>query len=51
MIEYGLLCSGVKHSFSPLIHKKLFGVDYDVFDVQPEKLGEFLSRCRIRPPS
>lgn len=44
MIEYGLLCSGVKHSFSPLIHKKLFGVDYDVFDVQPEKLGEFLSR-------
>ena len=26
------------------IQHKLFGVDYDVFDVQPEKLGEFLSR-------
>ncbi len=41
-MKYGLLCRGVKHSFSPLIHKALFGEEYGIFDIKPESLAGFL---------
>ncbi len=40
--RYGLLGEKLGHSFSPVIHKKLAGYDYRLFEVAPEALAEFL---------
>lgn len=42
MERYGLLGEHLGHSFSPQIHKAIGGYDYDLFEVAPENLGEFL---------
>ena len=44
MKKYGLLGEKLGHSFSPVIHKLLCGYDYSLFEVAPEKLGDFLRR-------
>lgn len=38
----GLLGEKLGHSFSPQIHKKLCGYEYELYEVSPEKLEEFL---------
>ncbi len=41
---YGLLGEKLGHSFSPQIHARLGDYEYKLFEVAPEKLGEFLTR-------
>lgn len=42
MKTYGLLGEKLGHSFSPLIHSRLGGYAYRLFEVQREELGNFL---------
>lgn len=41
---YGLLGEHLPHSFSPQIHNALGNNDYSLFEVQPEKLEQFMTR-------
>lgn len=41
--KYGLLGEKLGHSFSPQIHAMLFGYPYELLEVPPEKLEEFLN--------
>lgn len=41
--KYGLLGEKLGHSFSPQIHRQLFGYPYELKAVPPEKLEEFLN--------
>ena len=41
--KYGLLGEKLGHSFSPQIHRQLFGYPYELKEVPPEKLEEFLN--------
>lgn len=41
---YGLLGEHLPHSFSPQIHNALGNNDYSLFEVQPEKLENFMTR-------
>ena len=40
--RYGLLGEKLGHSYSPQIHQLLGGYPYDLIELKPEKLGEFL---------
>ncbi len=40
---YGLLGERLPHSFSPQIHNAMGNMDYTLFEVAPEALGEFMS--------
>lgn len=42
MKRYGLLGEKLGHSYSPAIHAELADYDYRLYEVAPEKLGEFL---------
>lgn len=42
-LEYGLLGEKLGHSFSPAIHKKLAGYDYQLVEKKPEELADFLT--------
>ena len=42
-LEYGLLGEKLGHSFSPAIHRKLAGYDYQLVEKKPEELADFLT--------
>ena len=42
--RYGLLGEKLGHSYSPQIHALLGGYPYDLLELKPEKLGDFLER-------
>lgn len=42
MKRCGLLGEKLGHSYSPAIHAELADYDYRLYEVAPEKLGEFL---------
>lgn len=42
MERYGLLGEHLSHSFSPQIHKAIGGYDYSLFEVESERLEDFL---------
>ena len=44
---YGLLGRKLGHSYSPLIHKELGNPDYELIELEPEELGEFLKKDDI----
>ncbi len=41
-MEYGLIGEHLPHSFSPEIHKKIGDYKYEIRELKPEELGEFL---------
>lgn len=47
-MEYGLLGERLGHSFSPRIHKALWGADYGLIEKSPEELGPFLQSGGFR---
>ena len=44
MSRYGLIGHRLGHSYSPLIHRKLFCPDYSLIELEPENLAEFFSK-------
>lgn len=42
MKKYGLLGEKLSHSFSPQIHKYFYDTPYELFEVEPEKVEEFI---------
>ncbi len=44
MKKYGLLGRRLLHSLSPEIHRELGNFSYELFQVEPEKLEEFISK-------
>ena len=42
-LRCGLLGRTLGHSYSPAIHKELAGYSYQLFEVEPEQLGSFLT--------
>lgn len=44
---YGLLGEKLGHSFSPQIHSMLGGYEYRLFEIPPEKLGEFMTKRKF----
>lgn len=40
--QYGLVGRHLSHSFSPEIHNKLSGIDYGLFQIEPENLENFI---------
>ena len=42
-LRCGLLGRTLGHSYSPAIHKQLAGYSYELFAVEPEDLGAFLT--------
>ena len=43
MGQYGLLGEKLTHSYSPLIHRELGSYKYDLFEVQPTQLANFIA--------
>ena len=41
--RYGLIGRTLGHSYSPLIHKLLSGLDYDLVELEPEDVAPFLA--------
>ena len=41
-MRYGLLGRKLGHSYSPLIHKYFGNEDYDLFEIEPESLANFM---------
>ena len=46
--RFGLLGEKLGHSFSPMIHRELGGYDYDLIELRPEELPEFLKKKEFR---
>ena len=42
-MKCGLLGEKLSHSFSPQIHSMIDDYSYRLFEVEPDRLGEFLS--------
>ena len=42
MGQYGLIGEKLGHSFSPMIHRKLADYSYQLFELVPDQLGQFL---------
>ncbi|MCL1991076.1 MAG: shikimate kinase [Defluviitaleaceae bacterium] len=42
MLQYGLIGEKLTHSYSPLIHKALGDYTYDLFEVERDKLANFM---------
>lgn len=42
--RYGLIGQKLGHSFSPAIHRRLGNYDYQLFELEPEELGPFLTK-------
>lgn len=42
MRQYGLIGEKLGHSFSPMIHEKLADYSYQLFELAPDQLGQFL---------
>ena len=47
-MEFGLLGEKLGHSFSPRIHRELGGYEYELRELTPEELPEFLKRREFR---
>ena len=47
--QFGLLGESLKHSHSPEIHGLMGDPDYKIFEVEKEKLADFLSASRSFP--
>ena len=47
-LEYGLLGEHLGHSFSPAIHRRLGGYDYQLVELPPDQVGPFLSEGNFR---
>ncbi len=45
---YGLLGRKLKHSFSPEIHKFFYDEPYDLFEIEPENLDEFMKSADFK---
>ena len=45
MAQYGLLGGSLKHSLSPQIHKLLCGYEYDLFEMEEDKVADFLKKA------
>ena len=45
---YGLIGKKLSHSYSPLIHKELADYEYNLFEIAPENLGNFIRDSRIK---
>lgn len=43
-MEYGLIGEHLPHSFSPEIHKRIGNYKYEIKELRPEELGEFLEK-------
>lgn len=43
-MNFGLLGRSLKHSYSPQIHSLLGSYPYDLFEVEPQKLDEFMRK-------
>ena len=43
-MEYGLIGERLGHSFSAEIHPKIFGYEYELLELPPEKVGEYLQK-------
>ena len=43
-MKYGLIAQKLSHSFSKEIHGKLFDYPYELREIAPEELGEFMTR-------
>ncbi len=43
-MEYGLIGERLGHSFSAEIHPKIFGYEYELLELPPEKVGEYLQQ-------
>lgn len=41
-MQYGLLGRHLAHSYSPQIHEHLGSLPYDLFEMEPEQVGEFV---------
>ena len=46
-MEYGLIGEHLPHSFSPEIHKRIGDYKYEIKELRPEELGEFLSHMHV----
>ena len=40
--RYGLLGERLSHSFSPFIHRELGGYEYNLYEISPDELSDFL---------
>lgn len=47
MGSYGLLGEKLGHSFSPRIHSMLDDYEYKLYELERDKLGEFLNNCPL----
>ncbi|MBR4809353.1 MAG: hypothetical protein IK031_03630 [Bacteroidales bacterium] len=47
-MTYGLIGEKLGHSFSKLIHERLTGIPYELLELQPDRLGEFLQKGEFR---
>ncbi len=47
-MEYGLIGRTLSHSFSPELHALLGGYDYALCELEPEQVGEFLTKKEFR---
>ncbi len=43
-MKYGLIAERVGHSFSPEIHKKLFGYDYELKAISKDEIDSFMAK-------
>ena len=48
MIEYGLIGAKLGHSFSPTIHKSLFGYDYSLLEIPETEIADFLTKKEFK---
>ncbi len=46
-MKFGLLGETLGHSFSPQIHRMLGDTPYDLYEVQPDALGDFLENGNV----
>ncbi|MBQ8684351.1 MAG: AAA family ATPase [Clostridia bacterium] len=47
-MTYGLIAEHLGHSFSPEIHRKLFGYEYELKELAPEELASFMMAREFR---
>ena len=47
-MKFGLIGEHLGHSFSPIIHRRLSGLPYDLRELSPQELGDFLRNEHFR---
>lgn len=47
-MQYGLIGKTLKHSYSPEIHNKISGYDYELLEISPDKLADFLKKADFK---